>query len=105
MSVVLLLLASSACAVSPPMVDVVASPTPGPCEAAFAALIDASSDEREQLVTATLDECSLEAWHQQNERLMPTLPGGRAADPSEQLAMLCVDQRWSSTSVCEEARP
>lgn len=85
------------------MVEVVASPTPGPCEAAFAALVNAGAEERDELVTATLQECSLEAWHLQNQTLRPELPVVRVSDPAEQLAKLCVDERWATTAVCQEA--
>lgn len=102
-SVVLAVAGVSACAVSPPMVEVVVSSTPGPCEAAFAALADAGPDERDALVTATLQDCSLDAWHLQDRTLLPQLPVERVADPAEQLTELCADERRTRTAVCREA--
>lgn len=102
-SIVFSVLALSACVISPPMVETVKSPTPGKCEAAFAALVDATDADRDARVTATLDDCSLEGWHQQNATLQPGLPVEHVSDPQEQLAKLCADERWESTKVCKEA--
>lgn len=102
-SIVFSVLALSACVISPPMVETVESPTPGKCEAAFAELVDATDADRDDLVRATLDDCFLESWHQQNATLQPDLPVERVSDPQEQLAKLCADERWESTKVCKEA--
>ena len=102
LSVAVTVVALSGCAFSPPMVETVPSPTPGRCEAAFGDLADATAPSRDALVTPTLDECSLEAWHQQNAATQPDLPVERVADPQDQLAALCTDVRWESTHVCED---
>ncbi|MDF9877004.1 hypothetical protein [Cellulosimicrobium cellulans] len=102
-SMVFSVVALSGCVISPPMVETDPSPTPGECAAAFESLVGATVADRDALVTATLDECSLEAWHQQNATLQPDLPVERVSDPQEQLAKLCADERWESTRVCEEA--
>ena len=102
-SVVLCALTLAGCAVSPPMVETVPSPTPGRCEAAFADLDGATATDRDALIAATLEACSLDAWHLRNAMGQPDLPVERSADPQEQLATLCADERWASTTVCAQA--
>lgn len=87
----------------PPMIEVVPESSASPseaCSAAFSALEDV--DQIDERVEATLQQCTLEEWHQMSVASQVDWPVAGSTDPGEALAVLCEDAERSQARVCVE---